>query len=210
MPDLALYEAFEKQVFVGLRKEAARTMLLFIQSFSGLEDRKQWTEAFLEDWKDSHKFTIRHELYEHVVFPVLLESFKKSEPWGIRWLARTVQNLYKATALWEQVDCMTEGQLLEQLLSITPHDTDLQDRILAIRIDSLRHCVHEWPRGILYGMNGATLEQCAEIEQAAAEARIRDLKGDYSEFVTDFEDKLREYVRRMEAYERKRASEGSA
>ncbi len=203
MANLELYETYERQLAVGRRKEAAQTIALFIQSFSGLEEKKQWSEAFLNGWS-SHK--IRHEIYEHIIFPVLLESYKRSEPWGIHWLAKTAQNLYQATALWEQVDHKSECQLLDQLLSITPNDAGVKAELLARQIDWLRYCGHEWPSGILYGHDGATLPQCAEIKEAVAKARELDLSSAYSAFLADFEGKLGEYISRLEAYESKRTA----
>jgi len=208
MANLQLYESYKREIETGRRKEAAQAIALFIQSFSGLEEKKQWSEAFLNGLENSQK--IRHELYEHIVFPVLLESYKRSEPWGIHWLAKTAQNLYQATALWEQVDHKSEYQLLEQLLSITPHDAGVRAELLARQIEWLRYCGHEWPSGILYGHDGATLQECAEIEEAVAKAKDLDLSGTYSAFLADFEGKLGEYISRLEAHESNRTAGRSA
>lgn len=208
MTNLQLYEAFEQQLSAGRRKEAAQAITRFVQSFSGLDEKRQWTEAFLSGWKGSHK--IRHELYEQVIFPALLDSYQRSELWGIRWLARTARNLYQASALWEQIDRKSEYQLLDQLLSITPHDAEARAELLAVQIDWLRHCGHEWPSGILYGNDGATLRQCAEIEQAVTKARALDLCRNYSAFLTEFEAKLDEYVSRLKAQEIGSIGNGSA
>lgn len=208
MANLRLFEAYEQQLAVGRRKEAAEAIVLFIESFSGMEEKKLWSEAFLNGWNGLHK--IRHELYEHVVFPVLLESYKRSEPWGIHWLAKTSQNLYQAAALWEQIDHKSEYQLLDQLLSVAPNDASVRAELLEKQIEWLRYSGHEWPSGILYGHDGATLPQCAEIKEAVVKARELDLNGIYSAFLTDFEGKLGEYISRLEAYESSRSAGRSA
>lgn len=197
MTDLDLYEAYKRQLETGRRKEAAQTLSYFIKSFSGLIEKKQWTEAFLGGWQDSHK--IRHELYEHVIFPALLDSYRRSEPWGVRWLARTIQNLHQADVLWEQVDRKSTHEFLGQLLSIDPFDEDAKRELLASHIGWLRYSGHEWPAGILYGHNGATFQECAEIHEAVAEARSLDNSGVHSAFLADFEIKLNEYISRLEA-----------
>jgi hypothetical protein len=206
--NIELFETYELQLAAGLRKAATESLARFIQSFSGLDEKRQWSRAFLSRWQGTHK--IRHELYQHVIFPVLLESYQSAEAWGIDWLARTTQNLYQAKQLWDQIDNKSEVQLLNQLRTVTPHDEDVKRRLLARQIDWLRYCVHEWPSGILYGTDGATLPECAEIKEAVAEARELDVDGNYNDFLAEFDSRLNVYVMRLQSRQRERASSRSS
>jgi hypothetical protein len=57
---------------------------------------------------------------------------------------------------------------------------------MATSLDGFEYSEHEWPAGILYGMNGANLEQCQEIASAVTEARALDFNGKYDFYLLGF------------------------
>lgn len=192
-PDL--FKKFRSQLDNGLRDDAAGTMAEFIASFADVEEKRLWVRDFLDNRPLEGK--VRYELYEQLIFPVLLDGYRRSDPWSLRWLCKTAQNLYRARHLWEQIDYKTEHGILVDLVRLCPDDAVLRAELLSKNIDWLRHAVHEWPAGILYGMDGATIEQCGEIADAVVEARQQDEDGRYTSFLADFEAKLAEYVERL-------------
>ena len=189
------FERFQAQVAIGRRADAAASLAEFIASFADLEEKRRWVQRFLKPEPLGHK--IRHELYEHVVFPVLLDGYRREDPWSLRWLIETSQNLYRAHHLWEQIGYKGNHALLTDLVRLCPDDASLRAELLRKNIDWLQNAVHEWPAGILYGHDGATLEECAEIADAVMEARQQDVDGLHAAFLADFEGKLAEYVERL-------------
>ena len=95
------YERYKSFISKGLRKEAGAEIRLFIDSFADAAERKAFARWFLENEDFGHK--IRHELYEAVIFPALVDGYGERDPWSSYWLARTCQNLYQAKHLWRQV-----------------------------------------------------------------------------------------------------------
>lgn len=178
----------------GLRKEATAPLHAFIDSFSTLEEKAAWTKSYLE-YRQSDR-TIRHELYEHVVFPVLLNGYALRDIWSIRWLARTKQNFYRCKKLWYQVDLESVYQLLREHVSAYPDDESRQE-ILQYMISIFSYAIHEWPTGILCGTNGASLEDCQELLDEVKYVRNLDKRQMYSDFLLSVEGAVREYVGRL-------------
>ena len=194
--DTGIFDTFTQQLETGHRKEATRTLARFIASFADLEEKKVWTREYLETGRLGHK--IRHELYEHVVFPTLLAGYRLGDPWSIRWLIRTVQNLYQAKPLWLQLEYKTANTLLRELFCVNPADDAVRRELLAEDIGWLRYAVHEWPAGILFAHDGAVSEECDRLAAASTEAWRLDREGTYSAFLDDFDSKLREYLARLQ------------
>src|SRR5262249_9460212 len=135
---------------------------------------------------------IRHELYEHILFPVLLAGYQRRDPWALRYLARTAQNLYHAKSLWAQVG-VGEFELLKELLRLCPDDEQARTDVLAAQLRWFSHCTHEWPAGILHGMNGASVQECEEILEEIALARKLDRARQHAAFLDDVEAKVIAY-----------------
>ena len=189
--DLHLYEEYARLLAAGCRKEAAVVLRAFIQAFNSFSEREQWTGAFLR----THAFgaKIRHELYAEVIFPVLLAGSKRKDAWSLYWLAGTSQNLYGARQLHEQVGFKDATQLLKDAFAVDPNSISVRLALLDSLLSRFAHAAHEWPRGILWGMDGATLEQCNELMREVSLAR--ELDGDRSRatLIDEFERKLHQY-----------------
>jgi hypothetical protein len=145
------FDRFEQALTTGARVLAAEELRAFIESFTSLEQKAAWSKSYLEQRQSEDQ--IRHELYERVIFPVLLAGYRKSDPWSLSWLERTVQNLYQSERLWSQVDMKTAYAFAEQLLSVCPEDDEARKSLLSHQIDWFRHCVHEWPVGIVHRLS---------------------------------------------------------
>ncbi|MDD2815888.1 MAG: hypothetical protein PHP00_09140 [Thiotrichaceae bacterium] len=189
------FEDFQKLLALGKRAEASDALKLFIESFSSSDDKLIWTKHYLKHAATAHK--IHYQLYEHVIFPVLLDGYQRNDPWSLRWLVRTITNLYQAKKLWQHIDFKNDYMLLEQLLVLYPNDEQIKAELLSKKIKWFDYSVHEWPLGILYGANGATLNECYEIIEDIKIARNLDSKNTYESFIKEFEDKLLEYMERL-------------
>lgn len=193
--DLSRYEDFKHALASGNRATAASFVRPFIASFKSLEEKVTWTRWYLENESFGHR--IRHEIYEGIIFPVLLDGYEKSDPWSIKWLARTSQNLYSSRGLWDRIGGKTEEGLLKELFAICPTDIEVRGQLLSNLVKSFEYMVHEWPAGILYSHNGATADECLATHVDLALARQLDNTFLHLEFLDDFAEKLCEYQRRI-------------
>lgn len=184
------YRAYKEQ---GRKAEAKAALEMFLASVGPAEARREWVEAFLERGEFGHR--IRHEIYERLVFPVLLQGYERDEVWSLRWLARTADNLYRAPALHALVGFKSKRQFLAQAYAQEPTE-EIRRLLLEARLREFEYSQHEWPAGILYGMDGATLAECDEIRNEIAFARELD-EGRHAEFLDAFEGKVNEYRARL-------------
>jgi hypothetical protein len=157
----ALYEGYFTLLAEGRRKDAGVMLDAFLRSFNTSEEREQWTHAFLKT--HTYGATVRHEIYAEIIFPVLLAGSKRNDAWSLYWLAGTSQNLYRARGLHEQIRFKGEIGPLKDAYTIDRTSIEVREALLKSLLDYFRHAGHEWPAGILWGMNGATLDQCDEI-----------------------------------------------
>lgn len=193
--NLTAYDDFVAATRAGRKSATATALHVFLKSFSTFDEKRAWVVDFLKTYQPQDK--IRHELYEQLIFPVLLQSYRNLEIWGIRWLAATSQNLYRSKELWAQIDFVTEHSLLKQWSSLEPENELARTALLEKLIDGFESSEHEWPAGILYGMNGANPDQCQEIASAITEARALDFNGKYDSYLTRFHEKLNSYMQRF-------------
>lgn len=193
--DLQHYHEFKRLQAEG-RKAAARDALhRFIASVELEADRDRWVRAFLAGGDYGHK--IRHELYEHVIFPVLLDGYQRGDAGSILWLARTAQNLYAAPPLHALIGYKSEQQLLREAYRIEPND-EIRQLLLRTLLDGFAYRQHEWPAGILSGMDGASAAACDEILAEVSFARTLDADAAHEPFLQEFERRTREYQQRLQ------------
>jgi hypothetical protein len=100
------------------------------------------------------------------VFPALLAGHRAGLPGCARWLAGLAQQLYRSPACRSQLpaDEQTEPGLLRAAVRVDPTDHASRRRLLDLIAGRLRYSLHELPSGVLYGMDGATPDQCLELE----------------------------------------------
>ena len=135
-------------------------------------------------------------IWKELVLPVLAKGVE-SNPRAIRGMIQTIQNLYSSKSDWEALAYVTEDQLTARLLTLCPGDAWAKQK----RIDQLRkwlsYTIHEWPSGVLYGTDGASIEQCDEILDVAQELRSLDEAGIFAALCDDVEQKTIQYRSRL-------------
>ena len=193
--DLAKYEQFKELEARGLRKQAKAALHDFVHSCENDEERRAWTEKYLTDEMPKHR--VRHELFEHIIFPVLLAEYHQQNTWATLWLAKLIQNLYNARFLHEAVGYKTENQLLRECFTWDSTNQEVRKLLLRSQIRWSEFCDHEYPSGILYGMNGATLEDCQVLHKEVEFTRNLDDANSYTAYLQEFEEKLDEYEARL-------------
>ena len=190
-----LYEKFKQLKARHLRAEASEVMTDFLRSFASIDEKKTFTYWFFKNDFDGKK--IRRDLYEAILFPVLLEGYKNSDPWSIKSLAETEENLHESKPLWGQISYKTKLLLLRQYLSLRPSDYTARRRLLTEQINSFRYCEQEWPASIIYGQQEATETECSKISEEIKFARQLDVEKKYKSYIDEFEAKLESYKKRF-------------
>lgn len=186
-----LYERFKELKTQRLPVEASEAMTDFIKSFASIVEKRSFTHWYFKNEFDGKK--IRRDLYEHILFPVLLEGYNNSDAWSIKTLAETELNLYEAKSLWQQIGNKPKLVLLRQYLSLRPNDYNARWRVLSEQINSFRYCEQEWPSSIIYGEHEATEAECRKIAEEIASARKLDVEQKYKNYLDAFESKLAGY-----------------
>ncbi len=193
--DLSSYEEFERLSNAGLRRQAVPYLKAFLASFKDESEREQWTVSFLATHTYGSK--MRHEVFEDVVFPVLLAGWQRKDVWSMYWLAGTSQNLYSAKQLWKKYDYPSEFGFLMEAIAIDPDHVDVRAALLNVLLDQMNYAEHEWPAAILSGNEGASLDDCANFAERISLARELDEGISNAGFIDEFERKLRIYQERL-------------
>ncbi len=181
----------------GQKKEAKRILNEFISSFSSFEEKEKWTYDYLPSVETNHHSRIRHELYEKIIFPVLLEGFRKREVKAMHWIVKTRQNLFSAQDLYKEIEYKSPVEIIKECYALEPSNFEINEIYLEMKIDFISYSQHEWPSGILYGMIGATLEECYEVKDELPLVRNLDKDKKYVEYINEYESKLDTYIERL-------------
>ncbi len=158
------YADFKKAKNLGLKVEAKVHIEKFIQSFNNLEEKTTWVHDYLESRDFCHK--IRHELYEAIIFPVLLSGYQQGDAWSLYWLAETHQNFYQAEKLHVQINFISDYELLKKCFDVDNTNDRVRLALLERIERRLDYLLHEWPAGILYAPDESAEEVLQEIEYA--------------------------------------------
>lgn len=135
------------------------------------------------------------------MFPALAAGAEDGDATSLYWLARTAQNLYSAQALHRQVDFRTELQFLREAHTRDSGSDWIRAALLDATIQLFQHAEHEWPAGILDGMNGADTAGCDGYLEEIEFARTLDREGRQTAYLDSFERKVELYRNRIAATE---------
>ncbi len=127
-----------------------------------------WARSIAEQVVDhGGDLVIRRPLFERAVFPALLAGYRLRLPGSARWLAGLSENMWRYPKCCEslQPEELTEHGLLWVAICHDPEDRRSRLRLIDKIADRLHYSLHELPSGVLYGMDGATLEQCQELDE---------------------------------------------
>jgi len=114
---------------------------------------------------DNDDIPIRLPLFRSVIFPALVTGLNSSSSGCARWLAGLAQLLYKSPSCQDQLpeNQRSEFGLLLRAVQDDPNDTRAKKRLLSLMRSRFDYALHELPAGVLYGHDGATIEQCDEL-----------------------------------------------
>lgn len=191
------YREFKDCEEKGLKKEASKSIRAFISSFDEKDEIEKWVWDYLPELKTNRSSRIRHEIFHELIFPVLKAGYLKGDFSCTLWLGKLIQNIYQTQKLDEELGGVTELGLFNKCHDLDPENEEARLLLLNSIVSWLEYSEHEWPAGILYGNNGATLEQCADINIEVERVLKLDKEHKYSEFIKQYIKKLTEYRARI-------------
>ena len=193
--NIEYFKKFEKELNAGLRKQAASSVRLFINSFKDEDEIRIWVWEYLPKLEKSRHCCIRHELFISLIYPTLKKGFEVRHYESTLWLGKLAQNIYKTKSVFEELGFLTEMAFYRKCYELDPTRSEGKELLLCCLLDWLSYCEHEWPAGILYGNDGATVEQCSEIRQEAEFVRSLTVDQNEQAFIVQFLIKLEQYER---------------
>jgi hypothetical protein len=192
------YEDFLEFQRKGLRAKATESVRKFITSFADEDETALWVWNALPHLSYNGCGCVRHELFKHLISPVLVTGYEKKDFQSMLWLGKLMRNVEQDHKLFERIGFKSERELFKESHTLDPENREAIELLLDAQVRWLQYCQHEWPAGILYGNNGATIQQCREIRDELALARQIDGEARYSDFFDQFEEKLCQYESRLE------------
>src|SRR6476659_3461303 len=164
-----LWEAYEAAESQAPRADKLRALEAFLDALvpSPPAEWFPWARSIAEQVVDHGvNFVIRRPLFERAVFPALLAGYQAGLPGSARWLAGLSQHLLHSPGCRETLPGgATELGLLWAAVKHDPGDRRSRLRLIEKMADRLRYSIHEVPAGVLYGIDGASPEQCQELEE---------------------------------------------
>ncbi len=106
---------------------------------------------------------IRMPLFAQVIYPVLQREIKSGNLQAVSVLLQYTVCLYNYNRMHHLQDGYSEGALIKRYLQRDPENHDILLRKEAFLAKMVHYALHELPQGVLYGINGATAEQCGEL-----------------------------------------------
>jgi hypothetical protein len=191
------YQEFRELEEKGLKKQASRALRNFISSFENGREKEEWVWEFLPTLQTNRYSRIRHEIFHELVYPALKAGYEKNDFDCTLWLGKLAQNIYQAQHLHEELNWVSELSLYNKSHELDPNNEEARLLLLKALVSWLEYSEHEWPSGILYGNNGATIEQCEEISAEVQRVLKLDKEFAHSEFIKQYIKKLSEYRARL-------------
>lgn len=177
----------------GLKKKATESIRDFISSFENEEDIKNWVWENINDLNSNPSSRIRHEIFHELIYPILKLGYLRDDFHSTLWLGKLIQNIYQTPKIHKELDWISGLELLRKAYTLKPKNDEARLLLLQCLVEWLHYSEHEWPSGILYGNDGATLEQCREISQEVELIIRLDKEHQHRELIKQYTEKLTQY-----------------
>jgi hypothetical protein len=183
----------------GIRSKARECINNFINSFDDFKEKQLWTKEYLPKLEKTRNGYIRNELFEEIIFPVLLNGYKNKNISLMIWLVKLHENYYRNRKIWEEINYKTDLEIIKECYEIDGNNKEIIELYLSIEITRIIYALYESPCSILMDSNGMTLEDCKkELLEEIPLIRKLDRNRKYTDFIDDYENKLNKYIKRLE------------
>jgi hypothetical protein len=138
------------------------------------------------DYLTTKDIIIRQPFYKHLIYPILSDQVEQNNVNAIKGLLRLDQHLL-SYQVYTKDNKYSSWTLLEKGLNILPDDRELLELSESKIRNYLNYTLHELPIGVLYGENGATIEESEELIQEVEKYEIvcKKLQRDESELIEE-------------------------
>ncbi len=191
LPEDTLWKQYQKLEAQGLRRPALQMLTAFIDALrSDTEQRRiDFTVAFcLSVTEESVTlrsrsggrggndiavsgvfdkpivFSLRQPLISEILAPCLAVLYSQNDIRAPYWIAFLYYHLHSLPARLLPVNFpeLTENGFLREALRHDPGNQKARTRLIRVLASQLDYALHELPAGVLFGWNGATIEECRE------------------------------------------------
>jgi hypothetical protein len=126
--------------------------------------RRRWTDECLRSSFDPKTgFRVRAPLFQRVLFPELQARYAAGDADAARSLAQLAQHLFRYREGWESLGFPGEVDLWKEAYRRDPSSEEARAKVVDSTALFIQYTLHELPVGVLYGPDGATLEQCDDL-----------------------------------------------
>ena len=166
-PDLEVtWQRYLEEEKNGVRTEALRQLDRFVDALLTQPPslRRSWAMHIAATLVDEGiDVPVRFPLFRRVLLPVLVEGVNRHGPGCARWLAAFESMLYHSLPTGLPPELESRTGLLREAIRLDPSDQRALEQLIASEASYFNYTLHELPTGVLYGHNGATLEQCEKL-----------------------------------------------
>ncbi len=182
---MAKYEEIQKLAKIGLRKPAKQLIADLIKDFNASPSE----EFALKICTECEASKIDQEIYRSIAYPYINEK-SNSEP---LWMVAAI-NTHNNAAVMRKLDpdcrILPPVDLLKRLNEHPEYRDYAKPKLFAHIFEYLESATHEYPSGILYGNDGANIEQCTEYLSDIEYLKENDPSEIQSEFLHSVEEKI--------------------
>lgn len=106
---------------------------------------------------------IRQPLFEKIIYPILKSEIENKNVEAIKILIKLEQNYYAYQRKFSADKFESSLQLIKRGLRIDENDKELLVSYEKELLYQLEFSIHEIPSGVLYGMDGASIDECNKL-----------------------------------------------
>jgi hypothetical protein len=194
--DIEYFNEYLTYEQMGIKSKEKECLNNFINSFENYNEKVLWTIEYLPELKFNHHNRIRNELFEEIVFPVLLEGYNNRNIKSMIWMVKLNQNFTQNTKLWKKINYVSNLSLIRECYEMAPDNTEIIDLYLEIIIEKILFRIHEWPSGILIGNTFAEKDECKKLLEEIPLLNKLDRNKKYDKLIKEYEKILNEYINR--------------
>jgi hypothetical protein len=194
--NIEYFKEYQKYEQLGIKSKIKECLNNFINSFEKYYEKELWTIEYLPKLEFNKNGRIRNELFEEIIFPVLLEGYNNKNIKLIVWMVKLIQNLYQNNKLWKEINYASNLTLIRECYTLDPNSNEIIDLYLEIMIEKILFRIHEWPYGILIGNTFAEKDECKKLLEEIPLLNKLDRNKKYNELIMEYENIIKEYIGR--------------
>jgi len=178
---------------IGIKPKAKEAIEKFIKSFYNYSEKESWTLEYLPKLDYDSNGRIRNELFEDIIFPVLLDGYNNKNIQLMIWLVKLNQNIYQNNRIWKKIDYKSKLDIIEECYSIDPDNVEIIELYLEIKIEKLNFIMHEYPNAILFGNYS---RECKVLLEEMLSLKKLDKNNKFNDYFNEYEKNILEYMNR--------------